>query len=78
MASSIASPIISDVISMRSFCFSNSRMIFDRAGRFICLFMAAMALVAPRMASAMACVDLSVYGADGHTKRVLHQHMARI
>ena len=42
-ASSTASPIISLVISIRSFCRSNSRMMFDSAGRFICLFMAPMA-----------------------------------
>ena len=59
-ASSMASPIISLVISMRSFCLSNSRMIFCNAGMFICLFIRPMAFVAPLMASAMACVDLRV------------------
>lgn len=38
-----ASPIISLVISMRSFCFSNSRMILATAGRFMRRFMAPMA-----------------------------------
>lgn len=47
---------------MRSFCFSNSRMILATAGRFMRRFIAAMALVAPAMASPMAWVDLSVCG----------------
>ena len=55
-----ASPIISLVISMRSFCFSNSRMILATAGRFMRRFIWPIALVAPAIASPMACVDLSV------------------
>jgi hypothetical protein len=79
IASSMASPIISLVISIRSFCFSNSRMMFWMEGRFMRLFIIFIAcnphsqmgdytshrlhkstVVAPRMASAMACVDFRV------------------
>lgn len=63
-ASSTASPIISLVISIFSFWRSNSRMILVRAGKFICLFIAPMALVAPLIASAMAWVDFSVCNPD--------------
>ena len=42
-ASSMASPITSEVISMRSFWRSNSIMILCSAGRFICLFIMPMA-----------------------------------
>lgn len=53
---------------MRSFCFSNSRMILATAGRFMRRFMAPMALVAPAIASPIACVDLSVCGRTGQGK----------
>ena len=43
-----------------SFSRSNSRMMLFKDGRLSCLFMDAMARVTPRMASAIACVDLSV------------------
>ena len=60
--SSTASPMTSLVISMRSFCTSNSRMIFCSAGRFIWRFMAPIARVAPFIASLIACVLFSVCG----------------